>query len=72
MLILGNVPHSHKWCGVDRRTEPSGYVNKLLEQVKDFEHKLQRLCAAHQLPQGQIVTEQLWWLWDMIACDLIE
>lgn len=70
--ILGNVPHSHKWSGVERRSEPSGYVNKLLEQIKEFEYKLQRLCSTHHLPQIQIVTEQLWWLWDMIACDLIE
>ena len=72
MNIIGNVPHSHKWSGVERRTEPSGYVNKLLEQIKDFEYKMQKLCQIHQLPQIGILMDNLWQLWDMIACDLIE
>ena len=29
--IIGNVPHSHKWSGAERRQEPTGYINKLLE-----------------------------------------
>lgn len=66
------MPHAHKWSGVDRRAEPSGYINKLLEQIKQFEYKLQRLCAAYHLPSSQIMTDQLWWLWDMLASDLIE
>lgn len=55
--IIGNVPHSHKWSGVDKRTEPSGYIKKLLEQIKQFEYRLQRLCTAYHISQSQIMTD---------------
>ena len=70
--IIGNVPHAHKWSGVEKRTEPSGYIHKLLEQIKQFEYKVQRFCSTHHISQGQVMTDQLWWLWDMLSADLME
>ena len=53
------------------RQGASSYASRILEQAKQFEYKMQRICDHYHLPRS-VLALHVYYLWELISCDMVE
>jgi len=53
------------------RQDASSYASRILEQAKQFEYKMQRICDHYHLPRS-VLALHVYYLWELISCDMLE
>ena len=49
--VLSNLRYGVRWADMSSvKQEPSRYTVKIMEQIKQFEYKMQRICDHYHLP----------------------
>ena len=70
--ILSNLRYGVRWADMTSiKQEPSRYTVRIMEQIKQFEYKMHRICDHYHLPQ-QVLAQHQSELWQMISQDLLE